>query len=131
MPLLDSSFIIDVLRGRENAGRLFRILGQETAPLGTCGHVMFELYRGIAFGSRPEAEQRKIDDILQTLLQFDFTSEAARLAGKISGDLSKRGQTLNPVDLFISATALVHGQTVVTRNKAHFERVTGLQVLSY
>jgi tRNA(fMet)-specific endonuclease VapC len=37
---------------------------------------------------------------------------------------------IGDVDLFIAATALQHGVTVLTNNRRHFERIPGLSIES-
>jgi len=44
---------------------------------------------------------------------------------------AKRGELIGANDLWIACTALALGVPIVTRNIAHFERVEGLQVVSY
>jgi predicted nucleic acid-binding protein len=54
------------------------------------------------------------------VLQID-TRVAARW-GSIAGESEKRGRPLPVIDCLLSATALVHGLTVATRNIEDFER---------
>jgi predicted nucleic acid-binding protein len=49
-------------------------------------------------------------------------------AAEIGAALRRRGETVETTDLFIAATALVHGLIVATRNVRHFNRVPGLVV---
>jgi tRNA(fMet)-specific endonuclease VapC len=48
----------------------------------------------------------------------------------VDAGLVAAGKSIDAHDLWIAATALVHGATVVTRNARHFKRVPGLEVLS-
>jgi tRNA(fMet)-specific endonuclease VapC len=41
------------------------------------------------------------------------------------------GRLISDADILIAATALVHGVTLVTENAAHFQRIPGLQILSW
>jgi predicted nucleic acid-binding protein len=49
------------------------------------------------------------------------TSAIARHAGIMRGQLATRGQTRQPADMLIAATASAHGLTLVTRNERDFE----------
>jgi len=54
-----------------------------------------------------------------------------RKAGNISGTLRARGEEIDREDCVIGATALLNDEPVVTRNRAHFERIDGLDVETY
>ena len=45
--------------------------------------------------------------------------------------LQANGLLIGTNDLWIAATAIVHGMPLVTRNERHFQRVPKLQVLGY
>lgn len=131
MPLLDTTFAVDLLRGRAEAARLLRLLEQGTGPLGVSAITYYELYRGVGQSGRPDEERRKVDDLLRSLLVFPVEAEAAKQAGLLRAQLDSEGASVDPFDLLIGCTALHHGEDVVTRNRRDFERIPGLQVLHY
>lgn len=51
--------------------------------------------------------------------------------GELYRYLRRRGSLIGTNDLWIAATALVHGMPLVTRNVEHFERVPGLELVEY
>ena len=51
--------------------------------------------------------------------------------GEIYRALAAKGQLIGANDMWIAATALVHGMEVVTNNVAEFSRVPGLKVCPY
>ena len=51
--------------------------------------------------------------------------------GEIYRSLASKGQLIGTNDLWISATALVHGMGVVTNNVDQFSRVPGVTVVPY
>jgi predicted nucleic acid-binding protein len=57
--------------------------------------------------------------------------EIAWGAGQLSRRLRAGGLTLGDNDLWIAATALHHKLAVVTANVQHFQRIVGLEVISY
>ena len=57
--------------------------------------------------------------------------ETTRVWAKISRELTLSGNLIAANDLWIAASALASGLPLVTRNVAHFERVPGLQLLTY
>ncbi len=58
-------------------------------------------------------------------------SEVAWRYGETYRYLRAHGLLIGSNDLWIAAVGLAHEMPVVTRNRAHFERVPRLQVLSY
>jgi predicted nucleic acid-binding protein len=52
-----------------------------------------------------------------------FDSSAALLAGRIDGELKRRGTTINLNDVMIAAIAIGATVPIVTGNTAHFEAV--------
>jgi tRNA(fMet)-specific endonuclease VapC len=51
--------------------------------------------------------------------------------GEVYRALSAKGQLIGANDMWIAATALVHGLGVVTNNLEEFRRVPGLKVLAF
>ncbi len=60
---------------------------------------------------------------------LDFDSSAARQAAKIVQQLKRKRKSIDKPDLFIAATAIVHGLTLDTANRAHFEHIENLNLL--
>ncbi len=59
-----------------------------------------------------------------------LTTPIARVHAETKVVLQRRGETLDPHDLWIAATALAHGHRLVTKNGRHFERVPGLELVA-
>jgi predicted nucleic acid-binding protein len=72
--------------------------------------------------------QRLQLDVLPLVRWLPLDAAAALAAAEIGAALRRRGETVETTDLFIAATALVHGLIVATRNVRHFNRVPGLVV---
>ena len=60
-----------------------------------------------------------------------WSSDVSWQYGEIYRALSATGQLIGANDMWIAATALVHGMGVVTNNVDEFGRVPGLPVVSY
>lgn len=131
MPVLDTCFILDVLRGEARAEGVWRLLQQGTRPLGISPHSEYELYRGIGRSTRPDAEKQRVEAFLAELVRFPFSSEVARLAGLMDARLSAEGTRPSALDLFIGCAALHAGEPVVTRDAGPFRAIPGLEVLAY
>lgn len=131
MPVLDTCFVIDFLRGDPAAMRLMTLLQQGTRPLGITSHTEFELYAGIGRSRRPDAEKQRVEEFLAELVRFPFTPEAARTAGLMEAKLSAEGRAPPILDLLIGRTALHSGEPIVTRDGRPFQAIPGLEVLVY
>jgi predicted nucleic acid-binding protein len=68
---------------------------------------------------------------LRLFTVLDLTRDIAWEAGQISRQLRAAGQFIGDNDLWIAATAVRHSLPVVTNNPIHFQRITGLPVLTY
>lgn len=131
MPVFDTAFVIDFLRGDDGAKRVMDLLRRGAAPLGVTPYTYFELYAGIGRSRRPDEEKRQVESFLRSLLVFPFEPEAAKLAGLLDARLQREGTAIGLVDLLIGCTALHHGEAIVTRNHRHFNAIPGLDVLPY
>ena len=67
-------------------------------------------------------------EVLPLVRWLPFDGPAALAAADIGAALKRRGEMVEATDLFIAATAQVHGLIVSTRNVRHFARVPGLVV---
>lgn len=72
--------------------------------------------------------QRLEQEVLPLVRWLSVGAAEAMAAADIGAALRRRGETVESTDLFIAATALVHGLIVATRNVRHFGRVPGLAV---
>ena len=113
--LLDSTFVIDHLRGRPEAvERLRRIFEDGDDPIVT-EIVVCEVRAGLL----DEAE-RHLDAFLEPIEFVQPGIETAKTAGQWRADLRRRGRTLSLGDALIAATAHTLGATVITRNLRDF-----------
>ncbi|RQG99007.1 type II toxin-antitoxin system VapC family toxin [Natrarchaeobius oligotrophus] len=127
----DTSFIIDLLRGDENAKRLLDIVEKESRPQKVSSVTVLELYEGVARSQAPEAKRERILDVLETKHVVSADQAVMRKAGKLSGELLNEGEQIEREDCIIAATALLNDEPIITGNTKHFNRVDGLEVRSY
>ncbi len=83
-----------------------------------------ELARG--FGSRAAWME-----FCDRFVVFPFNDDVAGCAAEIFADLRRRGLPTGENDLWIAATAIVAGETLVTRNLRHFREIRGLRLLAH
>lgn len=98
------------------------LVEQERLALTTIS--VFELYAGVVGKKRLAA----IELLLKNVVILPLSDTAAREAAKIFTELKSKGKLIGNQDLLIAATSLIHELPLLTRNKAHFERVRGLHL---
>jgi len=91
---------------------------------------LFELFLGAFKHRDARTNLTAVKGLSSTLRILSFAEEASELAAKILSGLEKAGRAIEIRDLFVGATALQEGYAVATENKEHFERITGLTILS-
>ena len=128
--ILDSSFLIDVLRGSSDVVELIEAVDATGTPFVSAVTVV-ELSEGIHLAEATEDEQANVRQLLTDINELPFDRDCAVRAGRINADLVSSGEPIDETDVMIAATALVHDYPVVTRNVDHFERIDGLTVRSY
>lgn len=112
--LLDTTVLIDVLRGRAVVSRL-HLLRKRADIAATSAVNVEEVTRGLKPGESAAAA-RLLDGLL--VLPVDRT-EGER-AGRWRRDYAGRGTTLSQADCLIAAAALSAGARLATGNPRHF-----------
>ena len=90
-----------------------------------------ELLTGIYLAESAERRARR-EDFVEAMLEdvpiLPVDVNVARVHAELWAHLSKAGQMTGAHDLLIAATALAHGDSVLTDNVRDFEKVPGLAV---
>jgi len=123
--IADSDVLIDALRGRPSArARIAEALAAGT--LATTAVTAFELRSG-ADSDRARAA---IGLLLAPLEILPFDQAAAGAAARIRRELESNGQPIGMADYMIAGICLVRSAALLTRNREHFGRVSGLVVMA-
>jgi predicted nucleic acid-binding protein len=113
--LLDTTFLIDVLRGVPAAlERLDRLHQEGDDPLVTA-ITTTELWAGRVAGT-----EAAIEGIVRYLEFLHAGPSTARRAGEWRADARQAGKTLSTPDALIAATAFDVGAAILTRNVRDF-----------
>ena len=112
--LLDTTVIIDALRGRDAAKRLRR-LRQNSEPPYVCAINVEEIWRGARAG-----EEAAIRRLLRGLRVAALGGEEGELAGRWRRDFAARGVTLSQADCLVAAAAVAVGAHLATGNPKDF-----------
>jgi len=125
--ILDTSFMIDYLRGDEGAGDAMENVG--VAYLSSV--TVMELWEEIRLAESTESERTAVEGFLKDIDELAFTRECAMTAGRLNAELVENGTPVDEIDVMIAATAVVHDKPVLTRNEAHFGAIEGVKVVTY
>ncbi|MEK6968276.1 MAG: PIN domain-containing protein [Nanoarchaeota archaeon] len=126
--ILDTSFVIDVLRNRKEAIEKSTQLDNSDEPIFITSISVFELWQ--IWNLLGEKKKRILAEFVDSFGMLSFDSENAQLAGEVQSELMKSGLQIDPEDCMIAGIALTSGQAILTRDK-HYSRIKGLKVQSY
>jgi predicted nucleic acid-binding protein len=112
--LLDTTVLIDALRGRPAAERV-RALRDAARPPWICAVNIEEILRGAAREEEPVVLQ-----FLKGLRLAPLGRAEGELAGRWRRDHARRGVTLSQADCLIAAAAVGVGSRLATGNPKHF-----------
>jgi hypothetical protein len=127
MPVLDTSFLVDLLRKRPEACRKLKELEERGAFLATTCMNVLEMYRGVYLSSEVEQNLSLVRSILEDIPILPITSEVYPVFGEISMQMSRKGIRAGDLDEIIAAIVLCHDGIIVTRD-AHFSKIPGISV---
>lgn len=130
MAVADTSFFVDLLADEAGAVNKLDELVEVGEPLWTPTIALHELFYGARLHEHSEREVERIREVQAALPPLEFTAEAARIAGRLEAEMEKDGARPGRADVQIAATALAHGDAVLTRD-ARFEAIEGLRVERY
>lgn len=121
--LLDTSWCVGILRGKPlpEKWRSHRFCVSSV--------VEAELWAGV-YHSGGKKERVKVEKLLATVERVAFDSKAAEAAGEILGTFTKAGKSIGDFDCQIAGHALSLKAVLATRNRRHFERIRGLELLT-
>lgn len=80
--------------------------------------VIAELFYGAAKSSRPDANRRKVEEVVRAIDVLPITIGSAARFGTLKQELGSRGRVKADIDLHIAATAIEQGATLVTNDGA-------------
>ncbi|HAB52662.1 MAG TPA: PIN domain nuclease [Ignavibacteriales bacterium] len=133
MKLLDSTFLIDLLRNKKDAYNKLNELSNEIALFITTISI-FELAIGIQLDKNVD-KIKKFSELSKFLAAFEvlnLDADSAIVSGKLKGDLISQGEDIDTRDCLIAGIAINNKvDTIITKNKKHFERINGLKVEDY
>lgn len=139
--LLDTTVFIDLERAVRGlppgsamatvSARLEEQLGPEE-EVGLAAITASELLHGV-YRATPEHRGRReafVEAVIATFPPLPFGLLAARAHARIWADLIASGRDVGAHDRLVAATAITAGWRVATANLRHFDRITGLDIVT-
>lgn len=128
MKVLDTTFLIDVLRGRPET----RAFLESDEPFLTTQINMYEIIKGLFYeGASPE-KFLKVQDLFKNIRVLQLDDQAIITAASICADLFKKGEPIEDCDCLIAGIALSNNIShILTRNDKHFKKIKRLKVETY
>ncbi len=128
MKLLDTTFLIDLLRGKKETSAL--IHGDE--PLLTTQINMYEVIRGFFMNKTVPSKIPRVLELFENIRVLPLDDNSIIKSAEISSDLISFGQEVHDTDCLIAGIAVSNGiSRIVTKNSKHFERIHGLTIEGY
>ncbi|MBI2136694.1 type II toxin-antitoxin system VapC family toxin [Candidatus Woesearchaeota archaeon] len=128
MKVLDTTFLIDLMRGKEETKDI--IQGNE--PLLTTQINMYEVIVGMFMKGISSSQYLQINELFENIRLLSLDDKSIIRSAEICSELLKKGQAIEDADCLTAGIALSNGVvTIVTKNAEHFKRIKGIKVESY
>ena len=130
MICLDSSFLIDFLRGKIDAIEKASQIKEDSA-ITTIS--IYEVM--IGFHMMKNKSQEKINIFMSTLNNYEILNldiSASLLSSEIYAKLVSAGEMIDHLDCMIAGIMKSNEiSSIITRNEKHFNRIGGIKTISY
>ena len=113
--LLDTTVLIDCLRGKSEAVEFLCRIAAEGSVAGCCPINIVEVYGGMR-----DKEREATEKLLESLEYYEVTKDIAKQAGEYERHYRQRGITLSLSDVIIAAVAISDNLMLVTGNPRHY-----------
>jgi tRNA(fMet)-specific endonuclease VapC len=119
--LVDTNIVIAYFAGERPLLDRFETATEINASVVTLG----ELVYGAMKSSRPRENLIRLEQLRSAVALLRCDAETARRYGELKNELRRKGRPIPENDIWIAATALQHGLTLVTPD-SDFEHVEGI-----
>jgi tRNA(fMet)-specific endonuclease VapC len=125
--ILDTNIVSQIIRHRADVLEAYNAALDRGETLGISAVTYYELRRG-AFDHRFTRLKPALDIMIEDLeiVMPDF--HTYEVAAEIWWNLKQAGTKLEDNDILIAATAMSFGETLISDNTKHFDRIQGLQL---
>jgi tRNA(fMet)-specific endonuclease VapC len=127
--LIDAGILIEAERGRLDLAARVTDRPDEEAFVSVI--TASELLHGVHRAAHADQRARRaafVEGLLRRLPVLDVDLATARAHARTWADLAAAGERIGPHDLWLAATCIAHGLTLITANVREFARVPGLRL---
>ncbi len=130
--LIDATVLIDYERGQIDLEARIAGRGHEAFYLSvvTASELLHGVHRAVDPGVRAR-RSAFVEAVLARFALLPIDLPTARIHAQLWAELAATGALIGPHDLWLAATCLAYGLTMVTGNVREFRRVPGLAVESW
>jgi len=121
--LLDTDICVELLKGNK---RVVQRRAEYDGPVGVCFMTIAELYYGAQRSKEPAKNRDLVEKLLLSLEIIQTDIEILRRFGSIKSTLMIEGTPIRDADILIASATLERAEKLVTGNRKHFERISGL-----
>ena len=133
MACLDTTFLVDWLRGNQNALTMYDKLrnnGAEDEIPAVSIISVYQLEKGAKISKNPARDLKLVRDLLSELEILNFDRKCVDISSDLFSRLRKKGKTIGEFDVLIAATCLAAGESLVT-NDEDYDRIDELVKVHY
>ncbi|MBD3355388.1 PIN domain-containing protein [Candidatus Woesearchaeota archaeon] len=128
MKLLDTTFLIDILRGKEETKKIL----ESNEQMLTTQINMYEVIKGLFLKNITSSKFASVMKIFENIRVLSFDNDAVIKSAEIYSNFTKKGLEIHNFDCMIAGIALANNiNKIVTRNKEHFKRIKEIKVENY
>ena len=127
MIFLDTNIPINILRKKPRGKQWKDFLENKSIAFTTI--TAFELFLGAELSQSRDHNMNAVQNLVQQFPIYPFSIKSAFIAGKLYGDLQKRGEMIEINDIYIAAIVLEHNSELATDNLNHFRRIKKLRLI--
>ena len=135
MACLDSSIIIDILRGKISISEVKNKFDSLNEQIFIPSPAIIELVRGLylrdSIKNIKENEKENINNFLSSFQVLDLRKESAIKTGEIEAELRNMGEIIDLEDIMIGPIELTKPETVSPKNKKLVKKIKNLRIESY
>lgn len=121
--LLDTNIVVDLFNNEKKVLDWISGITEVYIP----NVVIGELYYGFLKSARKKDNINDLEEFIISSSIVDTDINTSKLYGEIKNGLRKKGRPIPDNDIWISAIAIQHSMTLVTRDR-HFENVENMSL---
>lgn len=131
MACLDTTFLIDLLRGNEKVRLIKEKIDKSSESVTIASPSIMEIVKGLRIGNVRKDEEKRVNELVSSLTILNLDKDSAIKAGIIESDLITKGEIIDLEDIMIAAIAINNNEKLITNNLKHFSKIKELELETY